>query len=450
MSTVRRPLGQSPDLHPEWCRWDEVKNQGKVIWRKLRGGRVRPRIDFGYLDEGTRRKRVFIDTVPTFDGSRRRFACPTHMEADEFPAEPCDGCTADAERELQRIHAMVVAGESLQGALLRVRTRPSPERLVEVWIERYLKHFRMLVDVEKRSPTSLRELERWAKPDGYFGWWYGRHIDKLTNGNVEDWHAWLATRPNQRRKGKKIALKTQKNASDAFQAFLRWLEFREEIERTPSFPTIVPPQHLPQTLDLDTRSQILEAISWPRRGAYLAACWLLMRPREIRACDLDDYDPRTGTLAVYKAFKGPRLDDPIQHTKARAASRREVWNDELRQWIEWRLDQVTPESRLRGEVALFWCPSARNIEKRWADDPMRQEWNRVCESLGLSVSFYEGTKHSTATALAEGGIQPLVLQALGGWKDSKSVEKYAKPKATRAAIVRALPLAAKTIEEDPE
>ena len=42
-----------------------------------------------------------------------------------------------------------------------------------------------------------------------------------------------------------------------------------------------------------------------------------------------------------------------------------------------------------------------------------------------------------ATALAEGGIQPLVLKALGGWKDSKSVEKYAKPRATRALVLDA-------------
>ena len=440
MTTVRRRLGQPPDLRPEWCRWDEVKNQGKVVWQRIRGARLRPRIDFGWLDEGSRRKRVFVDTVPTFDGSRRRFACSEHAEAGVFPSEPCTACAGDAERELQRIHAMLVTGESLQTVLLRIRSRPSPDRLVEVWLERYLKHFRSLVDVEKRSPAMLRELERWAKPEGHFGWWRGRHIDTLTNGNVEDWHEWLARRPNQRREGETIGLKTQKNVSDAFRTFLGWLEFREEIARIPTFPTIVPPEYLPQTLDLTTRAKVLEQIPWTRRGAFLAACWLLMRPREIRACDLDDYDPRRGVLAVCRAFKGPRLDDPVQHTKARASSWREVWNDELKEWIAWRLKQVTKEARLRGEIALFWCPSARNDEKRWADDPLRQEWNRACGRLGLKIPLYQGTKHSTATALAEGGIQPLVLKALGGWKDSKSVEKYAKPRATRAAIVRALPL----------
>lgn len=55
------------------------------------------------------------------------------------------------------------------------------------------------------------------------------------------------------------------------------------------------------------------------------------------------------------------------------------------------------------------------------------------------MPLYQGTMHTTATALAEGGIQPLVLKALGGWKESNSLEQYAKPQATRDAIVRHLP-----------
>jgi len=69
---------------------------------------------------------------------------------------------------------------------------------------------------------------------------------------------------------------------------------------------------------------------------------------------------------------------------------------------------------------------------------MRKEWLRACEKVGVRIPLYQGTKHSTATALAEGGLSTLLLKALGGWKDAKSVERYAKPKAHRAALVRAL------------
>ena len=107
-------------------------------------------------------------------------------------------------------------------------------------------------------------------------------------------------------------------------------------------PVIRVPEYLPRTLSLKARAHVLQAIPWERRGAFLAASWLLMRPREIRAVDLEDYDPGRNALAVYKAVKGPRLDDPIKHTKARASSWREVWEDELREWVVKEKITATP------------------------------------------------------------------------------------------------------------
>ena len=119
-------------------------------------------------------------------------------------------------------------------------------------------------------------------------------------------------------------------------------------------------------------------------------------------------------------------------------ARREVWDDATRDWILWRVEQTSNKQRLRGEAtALFWNPTARNKRKGWSEDPLRKQWLDGCTIAGVQISLYEGTKHSTATALAEGGIQPLVLKALGGWKDSKSIEKYAKPRATRAIVLDA-------------
>ncbi len=72
------------------------------------------------------------------------------------------------------------------------------------------------------------------------------------------------------------------------------------------------------------RGEVLDAIPWERRGGFLAAAWLLMRTKEIRAIDITDFDPDRRALAVYKAFKGPRLDDPIAHTKEMESSWREA------------------------------------------------------------------------------------------------------------------------------
>ena len=185
---------------------------------------------------------------------------------------------------------------------------------------------------------------------------------------------------------------------------------------------------------------MLHAIPWEPRGAFLVASWNLLRPRETRALDLDDFDASKPAIAIYKAVQGPRPDAPVGTTKNRTQSRREVWDDELLQWLAWRLEQATPEAKLRDEIALFWCPTARNAEKRWSDDPLRQEWNRACVTAKVPhIPLYQGTKHTTATALAEGGIGVYALKALGGWKDSRSAEHYLHAAPNRAAIVKHLP-----------
>ena len=79
------------------------------------------------------------------------------------------------------------------------------------------------------------------------------------------------------------------------------------------------------------------------------------------------------------------------------------------------------------------------MAKRWCDDPMRTEWKRACEKANVPhIPLYQVTKHTTATALAEGGIGVYVLKALGGWKDSRSAEKYLHVSPAREDIVQHL------------
>jgi integrase len=133
------------------------------------------------------------------------------------------------------------------------------------------------------------------------------------------------------------------------------------------------------------------------------------------------------------------VDSPIGGTKTSSTQRREIWNPLLREWIEWRLAQTTPEARLRGEVALFWNPTARNAAKRWAPDPLERQWNMACEAVGVRAPFQQGTRHTTLTALAQGEMNERMLRAFSRHRDGKSLDHYSKPKITREAIVKALP-----------
>jgi hypothetical protein len=52
--------------------------------------------------------------------------------------------------------------------------------------------------------------------------------------------------------------------------------------------------------------------------------------------------------------------------------RREPAIPELKQWLDWRVAQATAAARLLGE-ALFWNPTAKNPEKRWAVTALNRE-----------------------------------------------------------------------------
>lgn len=107
-----------------------------------------------------------------------------------------------------------------------------------------------------------------------------------------------------------------------------------------------------------------------------------LRLSEIRALDLGDY--ADGRLRVARTIQGPRLDAPIvEWTKNDSGEWRELWFEPLREWIERRLAQATPERRLRGEVALCWNLTARNAAKRWAPHALEREWHRTRKAAGV-------------------------------------------------------------------
>jgi hypothetical protein len=189
---------------------------------------------------------------------------------------------------------------------------------------------------------------------------------------------------------------------------------------------------------MDQQAKILELIPWERRGAFLVAATEALRLSEIRALDLDDYGD--GRLRVARTIQGPRLDSPIvDWTKNDSAEWRELWFEPLREWIEWRIAQATPERRLKGEVALCWNPTARNAAKRWTPDALEREWHDAREAAKVPyVSFQEGTRHTILTAL--GGRMPeRMLRAFSRHKDARSLDRYSQPRPSARAIVTALP-----------
>ncbi|RIL04953.1 MAG: hypothetical protein DCC71_12115 [Proteobacteria bacterium] len=343
-----------------------------------------------------------------------------------------------AETVLAEIRAAVVAGEPLDRVLDRMRGRTPVEDLVEKRLAAYVRDFERAVDQGRRSPNSLRELARYARADGHFSWWHGRPVDDITTPNLREWALWLGDRVNKRTGGR-LSPKAQKNVVDLFRAFVRRLVDDGVLAKAPKFPSIDVPEVEFKTIDIEAQEKVLAAIAWERRGAFLACAREALRPSEVRAADLADYDPAKGTLRVDKTTQGARLDARVAHTKNRTARVKEVWDAQLREWLDWRLKQATPERRLRGETALFPNPTARHAAKRWTVSGLEREWKRACARAGVEyIPLQKGTRHSILTALGE-ALPERVLQDFSRHRDARSLDRYSKPRAKRGAIVRALP-----------
>ncbi len=210
------------------------------------------------------------------------------------------------------------------------------------------------------------------------------------------------------------------------------------IAKAPKFPLIRVPEVEIQTLDTTAQDRVLRATAWERRGAFLAQAREALRPSEVRAADLDDYDPTKGTLRVNKTVQGARIDARVAHTKSRTVRVKKIWDPQLLEWLDW---QATPERRLRGENALFPNPraTARNRAKRWTVTGLEREWRRACKRTDVDyVPLQQGTGHSILTTLGQ-VLPERVLRDFSRHPDGRSLDRYSKPRATKTAIVRALP-----------
>jgi hypothetical protein len=272
------------------------------------------------------------------------------------------------------------------------------------------------------------DIERWTKPGGLWSWWYGRDIRLLQNRDVEEWHAWLAVRPREKRNGT-IRGKTQANASDGFRAFLNWAATSSSSGAghawpVPIFPVIDKDSEVTATISPERVMAIIEAIPWKQRGIFLAQAGESVRFSAAAPMQMSDIDPSTLELHWYKARKGRAIDSPVGVQKNKARVGREPWLPELRKWLEWRLETADREAILAGkETALFWNPEADNPRREWGYDSYRDTWDEACGKVGEDIAPQAGTRHSILSKLAE--ILPeATLQNQSMHKDRRSLAHY--------------------------
>ncbi len=328
-----------------------------------------------------------------------------------------------ADGVLAAIRAEIAGGLSAEVAVAPYLPRSSTTigRKAEAWLAMLQRR----VEAGERSPTYTASLERFAKPAGAFGFLWEISVYDLTPGDLEDWVAWLADRG--------VGQNTRPKIVGALRSLLGWLERRGELDRIPRFPELRKRRHVPRVISVGDQEAVLEEIPEARRGAFYAAVELLARPGEIRALDVSSYSWRDRRLTIDHAMQGPNTSAPRRGTKTGDVRILEA-SDRLADWLERFVPAV---ERLIGDRPLFLNPTGRSARGRWLAGALRQQWDRAATRAGFhGVRMYEGTKHSTATALRRDGVPLDVIRAAAGHADARSTELYAK--LADQAVVEAL------------
>jgi len=314
-----------------------------------------------------------------------------------------------ARRLLAQIQEKIAAGRHLEDVLADYQPAEATPNHVVVRMKRWLEVKQREVKAGDLSPTYVRELARYAKPDGYFSWWAGRSIHEIDYGALEDWSLWLADRG--------LSAKTRRNALGAFHSVLGWLRRRGEIRDVPEFPWPKVEEHEPRILTIEDQDAILEAIPEAERGIFLALALLGLRPGEARALEVADF--QDGWLIVDKAVKGSSASAPIGGTKTGRGKRLPA--PEV--LVEWIAGHVEPAGRLRRSPPFVNPRTGR----RWSHWALRDRWIRAGESVGIEgVRLYEGTKHTMATDAVRRGVSERALQTFLGHRDVRSTRRYAR------------------------
>jgi integrase len=188
-----------------------------------------------------------------------------------------------------------------------------------------------------------------------------------------------------------------------------------DIGSVPKFPKIEIPECDFQVIDLDVQDRIIDSISNPMDRAYiLFTARQMIRPSETRALYWSDLDFKHGRVKIQRHFS-------LQEIKPTTKSKRIKILP---------LDGQVREALMKLPQHIT-CPFVfQKNGECYSESYARKLWNRSCLELGVKITFYQGTRHSSITeAVAREGYDD--VQEFVGHTRRDMTKRYGKPNVDR-------------------
>ena len=299
-----------------------------------------------------------------------------------------------AYRILTKIRAEVDAGTFDPSRYVSQKLKPLRfKNWASVWLEK------RKIEAERKllSPSYLKELRRFV---GIFQEYFkDRDIRDIGTKTVSDFYLSLNGSPKYLQN---IMSCLHKMFTDAYD----W----EDIGKTPKFPKIDVPEPDFKVIDFDQQDAAIQKIENPMDRVYiLFTARQMVRPSETRALFWEDLDLKHNQVTIRRHFS----------------------LNELRVTTKFKRIKVLP---LDGDVKESILKLPRHITspfvfqkdgQPYSESYARKLWNRVTSEMGVKISFYRGTRHSSATEAVNRAGMDKVQEFLGHTRPSMT-RRYAR------------------------
>lgn len=212
----------------------------------------------------------------------------------------------------------------------------------------------------------------------------------------------------------KLKIKTKKNILNALHAFFTWLATEDpdeliSLKDIPDFPKISGDDSEPRkALDYDLQIKGIQNIPEEHRDIIEFGCEEFLRPGELCALKIKDIDFANKTLIVRRTWSGSILRENTKQKK---------WKIKPLTQRAYEIAKKHAKNKFP-EDFLFINPKTRRC---YRPKTLNNIWKKYS---GTDTVYYEGSRHSSLTQLAEAGYDITAVKELAGHSDIRTTVKY--------------------------
>lgn len=299
-----------------------------------------------------------------------------------------------AHRILTKIRAEIDAGAFDPSRYVPQKLKPLQ---FKNWSAKWLQNREIEAGKKIISPSYLKELRRFVLL--FQNYFEETDIRDIRTKQVSDFYLSLKGSPKY---VINILSCFHKMLSDA----LDW----GDIGKMPKFPKVEASEPDFRTIDLDQQDAVIQKITDPMDRVYiLFTAREMVRPSETRALFWDDLDLKHDRVIIRRHFSLNDLRETTKTKKIKILPLDSEVKDSL--------------SRLPRHITspFVFQKNGRPYSESYA----RKLWNRMTSEMGIEISFYQGTRHSSATEAVNRAGMDRVQEFLGHTRPTMT-RRYAK------------------------